>query len=70
MATRYAVLRLGDDNLWQELTTVEAHSADQAIRLIIDPAGKYVAIPVTKWHYRGPNGDDDVDRIATRFSAP
>jgi hypothetical protein len=62
VATAYVVLELTEDRTWREILDVEAHSADQAIRLAIDPDGKYVAIPSRKWHARGPseatqNGD-------------
>lgn len=53
MATTYVVLELDVDGKWQELQTVEAHSADEAIRLAIDPGGGYVAVPSRKWHRRG-----------------
>ena len=58
MATTYVVLRRAEDSSWSEVKTVYAYSADQAIRLSIDPDGEYLAIPSAKWHYRGPTSGD------------
>jgi hypothetical protein len=54
MATTYLVLTKDDSGMWMEEDTVEAVSADTAIRAIagLNNGGTFVAVPARSWKPR------------------
>jgi hypothetical protein len=57
--TTYIVLKQTDEGTWREVGEVGAHSADKAIRRVIDPDGIYVVVTTAGWRERSSSKDDE-----------